>query len=275
MLERKKLLITGVANEQSLGFAVARRAIDQGAEVVLTAPPRDVAGAEAAAAELGCAVLTLDLTDPADLQRVGDELDRTWGRLDGAVHAVAFAPRDALDGDFLSARPESIAVAFGTSVVTYAALAGLLRRLAPAGGASLVGLDFDGGGAWPTYNWMGVCKRALEETSRYVARDLGPVGVRSNLVAAGPLHTRAADHIPGFDLLLDAWDRQAPLSWSSDDPSPVADTVCFLLADAARAITGEVIHVDGGFHAMATDVRPPETATPASPTLRQPVLAGA
>lgn len=256
MLEGKKLLITGVANEQSLGFAIARRALALGAEIVLSAPPRDVAGTRVTAEALACEVLPLDLTDDGDRAGAVEAVGRRWGRLDGAVHAVAFAPRDALDGDFLAARADSITVAFRTSVVTYAGLAGMLAELAPAEGAGLVGLDFDGGGAWPTYNWMGVCKAALRETSSYVARDLGARGVRSNLVAAGPLRTRAAGHIPGFDRLLDAWERRSPLAWSPSDAGPVADAVCFLLSDLARQITGEVLHVDGGFHAIAAELRP-------------------
>ena len=119
-------------------------------------------------------------------------------------------------------------------------------------GGSLVGLDFDAGDrAWPIYNWMGVCKAALRSVSKYVARDLGAAGIRSNLVAAGPLSTRAALGIPNFSLLTEAWDTTSPLAWSSTDASPVADVVCFLLSDFARAITGELLHVDGGYHAMA------------------------
>jgi enoyl-[acyl-carrier protein] reductase I len=167
---------------------------------------------------------------------------------------VAFAPRDALAGDFVSAGPEAVQRAFATSTYSYASLAGLVRDLAPAEGGSVVGLDFDGGGAWPVYNWMGVCKTALQSVSRYVARDLGPRRIRSNLVAAGPLHTRAAGGIPDFDLLTGAWERRAPLSWNPRDAYPVADAVCFLLSDMGRAITGEILHVDGGYHAMAADL---------------------
>ena len=138
-----------------------------------------------------------------------------------------------------------------TSTHTFATLAGVLARLAPARGASLVGLDFDARGAWPVYNWMGVCKAGLEAASRYVARDLGPRGIRSNLVAAGPIHTRAAGGIADFGALTSLWEQRAPMTWDAGDASPVADAVCFLLSDLSRMVTGEVLHVDAGYHAMA------------------------
>lgn len=172
--------------------------------------------------------------------------------MDGALHAIAFAPRSALDGAFLDATDADVAQALRASVWTFAVLARMLSELMGDQGASLIGLDFDAGGrAWPVYNWMGVCKAALRESSRYIARDLGPRRVRSNLIAAGPLLTRAARGIPRFELLTQAWEETSPLAWDPSDASPVADVVCFLLSDFSRAITGEVIHVDGGFNAMA------------------------
>ncbi len=200
-------------------------------------------------------LLELDATDESHVLRLGDDLAERWGHLDGALHAVAFAPRPALAGAFLDADVASAQQAFTTSTYSYAALARLLDRLAPVGGGSLVGLDFDAAGAWPVYNWMGVCKAALESVSRYVARDLGARGIRSNLIAAGPLHTRAAGGIPEFERLTDAWDARSPLPWDPTDPTPVADAACFLLSDLARAITGEILHVDGGYHAMAAPLR--------------------
>lgn len=257
MLQGKKLVITGVVTTDSIAFATARRALDLGASVLLTAPDRDLERAASAAAELGCDLHPLDVNDPDAWTALESVVRSQWGTLDGALHAVAYAPPDALDGDFFAAQRDSLTIAFHTSAASYAALGGLVARLAPAGGGSLVGLDFDAGSAWPTYNWMGVCKAALEATSRYVARDLGPQRVRSNLIAAGPLETRAARGIPGFSLLLDAWAGQSPLEWDPTDPGPVADAACVLLSDLARAITGEIIHVDGGFHAMATALRTP------------------
>lgn len=257
MLDGKHLLITGVVNEDSIGFAVADRAQRLGAEVVLTSFERDRERTEAAAASLSerADVLELDVTEPSHFEALDDALRSRWGRLDGALHAVAFAPRAALAGPFVDADADSVQRAFGTSTYSYAALARLLAGLAPATGASLVGLDFDAAGAWPVYNWMGVCKAALESASRYVARDLGAHGIRSNLVAAGPLATRAASGIPDFDRILRAWAQRSPMPWDPEDAAPVADAVCFLLSDMSRAITGEILHVDGGYHAMASNLR--------------------
>lgn len=257
MLNDRCILITGLVTTQSIAFATAAHAQQLGARVVLTALDRDRERALAAAAELPepVEVLALDATQPAQFDRLQGELRERYGALDGALHAVAFAPREALAGDLLAASPEAVDLAFRTSVFSYAMLGRLLRELAPPNGGALVGLDFDAGGAWPVYNWMGVCKAALESTNRYLARDLGARGVRSNLVAAGPLATRAAGGIPGFDQLIEAWETTAPLAWDVADAGPVADTCCFLLSDLARAITGEVVHVDGGYHAMAAPLR--------------------
>ena len=250
MLTGKRILITGVVTTDSIAWAVAERAQLANAEVILTTfdRVRDLTVAAACALPRRPEILTLDASRREDYARLRADLgDR---RLDGALHAIAFAPGEALAGDFLAARDEAIEVAFRTSTTSYARLAGLLAD-ASDGRASLVGLDFDADGrAWPVYNWMGVCKVALQAAMRYVARDAGPRGVRANLVSAGPLHTRAASGIPDFQCLLDAYEA-APLGWDATDPGPVADTVCFLLSDLGRAISGEVLHVDGGYHALA------------------------
>ena len=258
MLDRRRLLISGVVNDESIAFAIARRAQDLGAEIALSAFPRDLDQARAAAAQLDgpVQVVACDLTREEDVAALSAAIGDLWGGLDGALHAVAFAPRAALGGDMLATPPGDVTIAFQTSCVSYAALARVLRDLAPAGGGSLVGLDFDAAGAWPVYNWMGVCKAGLEAASRYVARDLGPAGIRSNLIAAGPIHTRAAGGIPDFGVLLDAWERRAPMAWDARDTAPVADAACFLFSDLARAVTGEILHVDGGYHAMAAALRP-------------------
>jgi enoyl-[acyl-carrier protein] reductase I len=197
-------------------------------------------------------VLELDVNDPAQLQALHDELESRWGHVDGVLHAIAFAPADALGGGFLDTPSGSAEEAFRTSAFSLKALTAALLPLlerAPDGGA-VVGLDFDGGVAWPVYDWMGVSKAALEAVARYLARDVGPRGVRVNLVSAGPLETLAARGIPGFGDLAETWQRQAPLGWDTEDPAPVASTVLFLLSPGARAITGEIVHVDGGFHAI-------------------------
>lgn len=257
MLGGKRLLITGVVSRESIAHSVAQRAQELGAQVVLTAFERDRDRTEAAAAALPrpVEVLELDVTEAAHFRRLEEELRQRWEHLDGALHAVAFAPRPALAGAFVDADLDSVQRAFATSTYSYSALGGLLSSLAPESGASLVGLDFDATAAWPVYNWMGVCKAALESVSRYLARDLGPRRIRSNLVAAGPLLTRAATGIPEFERLTAAWERRSPLSWDPTDTVPVADAVCFLLSDLSRAITGEIVHVDGGYHAMAADLR--------------------
>ena len=258
MLADKRLILTGIVTTDSIAFAVAERAQLMGAEIVVAAFPRDIELARAAAASLPRAadVVAVDVTSDEDLDRLTERLRSEWGAVDGALHAVAFSPRDALAGDFLRARREGVNLAFQTSAFSYASLGRVLAELAPAEGGSLVGLDFDAAGAWPVYNWMGVCKAALESVNRYMARELGPRGIRSNLVAAGPLHTRAAGGIPDFDRLLEAWETQSPLAWDPADPAPVADAACFLLSDLARAISGEILHVDGGYHAMAGPLRP-------------------
>jgi enoyl-[acyl-carrier protein] reductase I len=194
-------------------------------------------------------VLELDVNRSEDLEALASELGSRWGGLDGALHAIAFAPEDAIGGRFMSAPPESAMEAFRTSAFSFKSLAGALAGLM-APGSSVVGLDFDASVAWPVYDWMGVAKAALESVNRYLARELGPSGVRVNLVSAGPLGTVAARGIPGFEQLAGLWPRQAPLGWDIDDPSPVADAICFLFSDYSRAITGEIVHVDGGFHAV-------------------------
>jgi enoyl-[acyl-carrier protein] reductase I len=199
-------------------------------------------------------VLELDVNNPDDLSGLSSSLRERWGSVDGALHAIAFAPEDALGGRFMTTPPESAAAAFQTSAFSLKALAATLEPLMGAG-SSIVGLDFDATVAWPIYDWMGVAKAALESVSRYLARDLGPRGIRVNLVSAGPLGTVAARGIPGFEQLADLWRVQAPLGWDVEDPAPVADAICFLLSDYARAISGEIVHVDGGFHAIGAPTR--------------------
>jgi enoyl ACP reductase len=254
ILDGKRILITGVMTNDSIAFAAAERAQREGAEIVLTGFGRARRMTERAARRLPTPpdVLELDVNSPEDLAGVHDALAERWGRVDGVVHAIAFAPPDALGGNFLSTPPESAETAFRTSAYSLKALAGALAPLMPAGG-SVVGLDFDASVAWPVYDWMGVSKAALEAVSRYLARDLGARGVRVNLVSAGPLRTPAASGIPGFDDLAGVWERRAPLGWDTADPAPVADAVCLLLSDGARAISGEIVHVDGGFHAMGAE----------------------
>jgi meromycolic acid enoyl-[acyl-carrier-protein] reductase len=256
MLDGKRLLITGVLTKGSIAYSVAERAQQSGAEIVLTGFGRTRRMTERAAKGLPepPPILELDVNRPEDFAALVEDLQSRWGRVDGALHAIAFAPGDALGGHFLDAPPESAEVAFRTSAYSFKALAEALAPLMGGEGGSLVGMDFDASVAWPVYDWMGVAKAALESVSRYLARDLGPSGVRVNLVSAGPVETPAAGGIPGFDQLAGLWREQAPLGWDTGDPSPVADTVCFLLSDLSRGVSGEIVHVDGGFHAMGAPV---------------------
>jgi enoyl ACP reductase len=253
LLEGKRLLITGVLTRGSIAYSVAERAQEEGAEIVLTGFGRTRRMTERAAARLPNPpeVLELDVNSPDDLSSLASSMDR----LDGVLHAIAFAPEDALGGNFMTAPPESAELAFRTSAYSFKALAEALAPSMGDEGGSFVGMDFDASVAWPVYDWMGVAKAALESVSRYLARDLGASGIRVNLVSAGPIETPAAGGIPGFDGLASMWGKQAPLGWDTKDPAAVADTVLFLLSDLSRRITGEIVHVDGGFHAMGAPLR--------------------
>ena len=257
ILEGKRLVITGVITKDSIAWHAASRALSEGADVVLTSFGRARRMTERAAARLSAEVdvLELDVNKPSDLDALTESLRDRWGGVDGVLHAIAFAPEDALGGKFMTAPAESASAAFQTSAFSFKALAAAVEPLMETGG-SLVGMDFDATVAWPIYDWMGVAKAALESVSRYLARDLGPRGIRVNLVSAGPLGTVAARGIPGFETLASLWREQAPLGWNIEDPGPVADTICFLFSDYARAISGEIVHVDGGFHAIGAPTQP-------------------
>jgi enoyl-[acyl-carrier protein] reductase I len=258
ILEGKRLLVTGVVTRNSIAWEVARQAQEAGAEVVLTGFGRAKRMTERAAARLPqeADVLELDVNSEDDLQAVRDELDQRWGALDGVLHAIAFAPGDALGGGFLETPTSSALTAFQTSAVSLKALTACMLPLLEKAenGGSVVGLDFDGSVAWPVYDWMGVAKAGLEAVARYLARDVGCRGVRVNLVSAGPIETVAAGGIPGFEKLAGVWQDVAPLGWDTSDASSVAGTVCFLMSDLSRGVTGEIIHVDGGYHAMGAPV---------------------
>lgn len=253
LLAGKRILVTGVLTDDSIAFGVARQAQEEGADIVLTNAGRALSLCRRVAKHLPRPpdVLELDVTVPDHLEVVAEDLRRRWGGLDGIVHSVAFAPQSALGGGFLSAPWEDVRTAMEISAYSLKSLTvGMLPLLKEAGGGSVVGLDFDAAVAWPGYDWMGVCKAALESTSRYLARYLGPDRVRVNLVAAGPIRTVAAKAIPGIALFEEVWAKRAPLGWDMNDTAAVAKACVALLSDLFPATTGEIVHVDGGYHAM-------------------------
>ncbi len=255
LLEDKKILITGILTDDSIAWHAARIAQEEGADIVATGFGRGLRLTERSLQRLPspCPVLELDINDPDQVAGVVSDLEARWGRVDGALHAIAYAPDDALGGNFLDTPAESAQTAFLTSAFSYKTLAVALRPLMQAaGGGALVTLDFDNSQAWPAYDWTGVAKSALQSVTRYLARDLGGDGIRVNAVSAGPLSTVAAKSIPGFDAFDRVWKERAPLAWDGSNPEPVARMICVLLSDWASMTSGEVVHVDAGFHAIAT-----------------------
>ncbi|HEX2849096.1 MAG TPA: enoyl-ACP reductase FabI [Acidimicrobiales bacterium] len=253
LLDGKKLLVTGVLTDDSIAFSVARLAQEEGAELVLTSFGRVMRLTERVARKLPTTpdVLELDVTDPGHVAALTGMLADRWGRLDGVLHAIANAnPETCLGGDIMKASWDDVGAAIHISAYSLKALAEIALPLMKDGGGSIVGLDFDATQAFPVYDWMGVAKAALESAARYLARDLGPSGIRVNLVAAGPLRTMSAKSIPGFSQFEDVWTARAPLGWDLRDPEPVARACVALLSDWFPATTGEIVHVDGGFHAV-------------------------
>lgn len=250
-LEGKNILVTGVLTEDSFAFHVARLCQEQGATVVLTGVGKSLKITQVMGRRLPveAQVVELDVTDNDQIASLAERVKEHVPHLDGVVHSIGFAPQSVMGGNFLAGEWEDVSVAVHISAYSLKALAVACEPLMKDGG-SIVGLTFDGRYAWPVYDWMGVAKAAFEATSRYVARDLGPRGIRCNLVSAGPVKTTAAKHIPGFDQMESTWNTRAPLGWDSEDPVPAAKAVTALLSDWFPATTGEVVHVDGGVHAM-------------------------
>jgi meromycolic acid enoyl-[acyl-carrier protein] reductase len=258
LLDGKKLLITGVLTDDSMAFAAARVAQEAGAEILLTSVGRAMSLTQRVAKKLPTLpdVLDMDVNNPEQIDAVRAELMKRWGKVDGVLHSIGFMPQSGLGGGFLDTPWEDVATGFQTSAFSLKALAtGMLEPMSAAGNASLVSLTFDGRYAWPIYDWMGVAKAGLESITRYLARDLGPRGIRVNTVSAGPIRTMAGKNIPGFDEISGGWLARAPLGWSVTDATPVGQMVCFLFSDWSAMTTGEMIHVDGGYHAMGTDIR--------------------
>ena len=251
LLDGKKIVITGVLTDASLAFGVAQLAQREGAQIVLTGAGRALSLTQRTARRLDTPVdvYEFDVTVAQHVETVREQVRASLGRVDGVLHSIGFAPEACLGDDFLAAQWSDVAVAMQISAYSMKTLIDAFLPLMERG-STIVGLDFDNTVAWPAYNWMGVAKAALESTSRYLAKELGPRGIRSNLVAAGPIKTMAAKSIPGFKKFEDVWDDRAPLGWDVTDFTPVARTVVAMLSDWFPATTGEVIHVDGGYHAM-------------------------
>jgi enoyl-[acyl-carrier protein] reductase I len=250
LLDGKRIVVTGVLTDASLAFGVAALAQQEGAEIVLTGAGRGLSLTRRTARKLPSEpeVLELDVTSPEQVDALRDALASQWGVVHGALHAIGFAPPNCLGNGMFEAGWDDVSVALHVSAYSLKALADAVVPLMTEGG-SIVGLDFDARFAWPAYDWMGVAKAALESASRYLARDLGPRGVRVNLVAAGPVKTMAAKSIPGFAKFEDVWDDRAPLGWDVTDSSAVAKACVALLSDWFPLTTGEMVHVDGGYHA--------------------------
>jgi enoyl-[acyl-carrier protein] reductase I len=250
LLDGKNVVVTGVLTDDSLAFGVARLAQEQGANVVLTGAGRGLSLTRRTARKLPqeAEVLELDVTVPEHLVAVRETLAASWGRVDGVLHSIGFAPANCLGDDFMEPTWEDVSVAIHVSAYSLKALADAFVPLMTEGGA-FVGLDFDNTVAWPAYNWMGVAKSTLESVNRYLAKTLGPKGIRSNLVAAGPVRTMAAKSIPGFSAFEEVWGPRAPLGWDLHDSTAVAKACVALLSDWFPMTTGEMVHVDGGLHA--------------------------
>ena len=252
LLDGKNIIVTGVLTDASLAFGVAALAQQEGANVLLTGAGRALSLTERTARKLPAPapVFEFDVTVAEHVERVRNDADQHFGgRVDGVLHSIGFAPEVCLGDDFMAAQWSDVAVAMQISAYSLKTLADAFVPLMGAGG-SFVGLDFDNTVAWPAYNWMGVAKSALESVNRYLAKELGPKGIRSNLVAAGPVKTMAAKSIPGFKKFEDVWDERAPLGWDVTDSTAVAKACVALLSDWFPATTGSMIHVDGGYHAV-------------------------
>ena len=256
LLDNHRILVTGVLTDDSLAFGIAQRALEEGATVALSGAGRGTSLTRRTARKLGDVgeIIELDVTDPGQIAAAVTEVEGRFGRLDGLVHAIGFAPATCLGSGMFVAPFEDVATAMQISTFSLAALVGafkpLLAQSTALGGASVIALDFDGTRAYPMYDWMGVMKAGLESLGRYLAREVGPEAIRVNMLAAGPIRTMAAKSIPGFSIFEDSWADRAPLGWDINDSSAVADTAIAMLSPLMRATSASVIHVDGGAHSM-------------------------
>src|SRR2546428_2909784 len=259
ILKGKRVLLAGMSDRRSIGYAIAMELQKEGAELLLTSFGRMMTITEMTAKKLNPVpdILEMDVQNPSDIKAAVEEVSKRWDRLDGLVHSVAFAPQDALGGNFLNTPWESVATTLQVSAFSFKELAAGFLPLMKEHGGSMITLDFDNSTqAWPKYDWMGVSKAALESVTRYLARDLGRYKIRVNAICAGPLATLAASGIPGFKDFEGEWEKRAPLGWSLQDRSPVGRAAAVLLSDYLNLTTGELLHVDGGYHAMGAELPP-------------------
>ncbi len=256
LLNEHRILVTGVLTDDSLAFGIAKRALEEGATLALSGAGRGTSLTRRVAKKLGDVgeIIELDVTSPDQIAAAAVEVEQRFGRLDGLVHAIGFAPQSCLGSGMFAAPFEDVTTALQISTYSLAALVGafrpLLQKSEALGGASVIALDFDAARAYPMYDWMGVMKAGLESLGRYLAKEVGPDKIRVNMLAAGPIRTMAAKSIPGFSAFEDTWNEKAPLGWDVYDSSPVADTAVALLSPLLRATTASIVYVDGGFHAM-------------------------
>lgn len=258
LLRDKHILVTGVMSESSIGTQVARLAQEEGASLIVTAHPQILRAAERVVKRLGikAPIVPLDVTSDADVAGLTRFIESEWVRVDGSVHSIGFAPPRCFGNTMLEARWEDVAQAMHTSCFSLRTLVDVARPLMTEGGA-VVALSVDTDQAWPHYDWMGVVKGALETLARYLARDLGPAGIRVNVVRAGPVRTVASRSVPNLLSQLGAlWANRAPLGWDTSDCTEVAQMCVLLLSDWMRKTTGEIVHVDGGMHAVGAGEQP-------------------
>jgi enoyl-[acyl-carrier protein] reductase I len=256
LLSDNRILITGVLTDDSLAYGIARRALEEGATIALSGFGRGTSITRRTAKKLGDVgeIIELDVMDPEQVERAAEEVATRFGRLDGLVHAIGYAPPSCLGSGMFVAPFSDVSIAMHASTYSLAALVGafrpLLQKSEANGGASVVALDFDGSRAYPMYDWMGVMKAGLESLGRYLAKEVGPDQIRVNMLAAGPIRTVAAKSIPGFSQFEDTWSEKAPLGWDVYDSSAVADTAVAMLSPLLRGTTASVVYVDGGYHSM-------------------------
>jgi len=257
ILKNKKILITGILTDKSIAYASAQVALENGAQVVATGFGKGLRITERAVKRLSddIQVYEMDIQNPEQVDTTVVNIKENFGSLDGILHAIAFSPTEAMGGNFMNTKVEDALTSFEVSAFSLKTLSQGFSPILNNPG-SIVALDFDNTQAWPGYDWQGVAKSSLQSIVRYLAFYMGKEGIRVNAVASGPLATTAAKNIPGFTDMNDEWDQRAPLGWDSKNAIPVAKVVNFLLSEFSEAVSGEIIHADGGAHSVGGTMLP-------------------